>query len=110
LHFEKGKSSNFYVYLKMQGEGTASVDFGDTWPKVYAHKDFSTLTNGWTKHEASFVAPETAHNGRVQINVKGDGAVWIDSALLMPADTFLGMRANAGVQARVGYQIQCISN
>jgi alpha-N-arabinofuranosidase len=94
LHFEKGKSYNFYVYLKMQGEGSASVDFGDTWPKVYAHKDFSTLTNTWTKYEATFVAPETAHNGRVQINVKGNGTVWIDSASLMPADTFHGMRAD----------------
>jgi hypothetical protein len=27
----------------------------------------------------------------------------------MPA-TFLGMRANAGLHVRVGYQIQCVSN
>lgn len=94
LHFEKGKTYKFYVYLKLQGEGSASVDFGDTWPKVYAHKDFGAVSNTWTKYEASFVAPETAHNGRVQINVKGSGTVWIDSASLMPAETFHGMRAD----------------
>lgn len=46
LHFEKGKSSNFYVYLKMPGEGIASVELGDTWPKVYAHKDFPLVQMG----------------------------------------------------------------
>jgi alpha-N-arabinofuranosidase len=94
LHFEKGKTYNFYVYLKMQGEGSASVDFGGTWPKVYAHKDFPAVTNAWTKYEASFVAPETENNGRVQINGKGTGTLWIDSASLMPAETFHGMRAD----------------
>lgn len=62
----------------MQGEGSASVDFGGTWPTVYAHKDCSSLKNDWAKYEATFVSPETADNGRVQINVKGNGTVWID--------------------------------
>ena len=93
LHFEKGKAYRFYVYLKQQGEGSASVDFGSTFPSVYAHKDFSTTTD-WAKYGADFVAPETTDNGRVQINVKGKGTFWIDSASLMPADTFHGMRTD----------------
>jgi alpha-L-arabinofuranosidase len=94
LHFEKGKTYNFYVYLKMRGEGSAAVDFGSAGPKVYTHKDFPSLQDGWQKYEASFVAPETTNNGRVQIGIKGKGTVWIDSASLMPADTFHGMRAD----------------
>ena len=93
LHFQKGESYRFYVYLKQQGEGSASVDFGGIWPKVYAHKDF-TITPEWTKYEADFVAPETTDNGRVQVNVHGKGSFWIDSASLMPANTFHGMRAD----------------
>jgi alpha-N-arabinofuranosidase len=94
LHFEQGKTYNFYVYLKMRGEGSAAVDFGSTGPKVYAHQDFPSLQDEWQKYEASFVAPETTDNGRVQIGIKGKGTVWIDSASLMPAGTFHGMRAD----------------
>jgi alpha-N-arabinofuranosidase len=94
LHFEKGKRYNFYVYLKLQGSGSAWMEFGNTWPKVYAHADFAALHDEWAKYEASFVAPETTDQGRVHIGVKGKGTFWIDSASLMPADTFHGMRAD----------------
>jgi alpha-N-arabinofuranosidase len=50
------------------------------------------LSEGWSKYTARFVAPETTDNGRVRIGVNGSGIFWIDSASLMPADNFYGMR------------------
>jgi alpha-L-arabinofuranosidase len=94
LQFQKGKTYNFYVYLKLDGGGSASVDFGSTWPKTYTHKDFPGAPNTWTRYEASFTAPEDTQNGRVQINIKGKGTLWVDSASLMPAETFHGMRSD----------------
>lgn len=88
LHFEKGRSYKFYVYLTLRGVGSTWVDFGEHWSKVYAHSESAAVHDEWTKYEASFVAPETTNEGRVHIGVKGEGTFWVDSASLMSENTF----------------------
>ncbi|MHB1938917.1 MAG: alpha-L-arabinofuranosidase C-terminal domain-containing protein [Acidobacteriaceae bacterium] len=94
LHFTKGERYSFYVYLKRHGAGSAWVALGNNDHKVYGHHDFSQLTEGWVKYQASFTVPETTDAGQLQIGVKGSGTFWIDSASLMPANNFHGMRAD----------------
>ena len=91
LHFAKGKRYMFYVYLKARGAGRGFVEFGRI-EKSYFQKDFGQLSENWQKYEAEFTAPEDTGEGRVRIGVTGAGTFWIDSASLMPADNFLGMR------------------
>lgn len=93
LHFTKGQKYNFYFYLKSHGKHAAWVEFSNVWKKgIYDRTDFANLSDGWAKYTAEFTAPETTDDGRIGIEVRGSGTVWIDSASLMPADNFHGMR------------------
>ncbi len=92
LTFQKGRTYRFYVFLKLNGHGTASVDFEDVNGTSYGHREFSTLTADWAKYTADFTASDETTEGRVRISVKGSGTFWIDSASLMPADNLRGMR------------------
>lgn len=92
LHFTKGRKYAFYVYLKRRGSGRAWVEFEKLGGPTYAHQDFSQLTDDWAKYNADFTAPEDTDNGRVRIAVQGKGVFWVDSASLMPADNYHGMR------------------
>ncbi len=92
LTFQKGHTYRFYVFLKLNGHGTASVDFEDINGTSYGHGDFSTLTADWAKYTTDFTAPAQTTRGRVRISVEGSGTFWIDSASLMPADNLRGMR------------------
>jgi alpha-L-arabinofuranosidase len=94
LHFTKGVHYSFYVYLKRRGLGSAQVEFGDNDGHVYEREDFPQVASKWTKYQAIFTAPETTDRGQLRIGVKGGGTFWIDSASLMPADNFHGMRAD----------------
>jgi len=93
LHFGKGHRYVFYVYLKRRGTGSAFVEF-DRQGKAYDRTDFKNFSDGWSKYTADFTAPEETDDGMVRIGVQGNGAFWIDSASLMPADHFHGMRAD----------------
>jgi len=93
LHFTQGLKYTFYVYLKTNGKQTAWVEFSNPWKKdVYDHHDLGPVADGWNKYTAEFTALETTDDGRVGIGIKGNGTVWIDSASLMPADNFHGIR------------------
>src|ERR1700722_2553242 len=92
LTFEKGHQYQFYVYLKLQGQGTAAVDFEDVKGTHFGHQDFAAVGAAWVKYSAQFTAPEDTKAGRVRISVNGAGTFWIDSASLMPADALHGMR------------------
>ena len=93
LHFSKGRRYVFYVYLKRRGTGSAFVEF-DRRGTTYGRADFKDFSDGWSKYTADFTAPEDTDDGRVRIGVQGNGDFWIDSASLMPADNFHGMRAD----------------
>ncbi len=96
LHFSKGHRYSFYVYLKGQGAGSAWVDFDSRdAASPYGHADFGRPGETWKKYSAEFTATEDTDMGRVRIAMKGPGTLWIDSASLMPADNFHGMRADA---------------
>ena len=92
LHFTKGQRYAFYVYLKRRGSGSAWVEFEKLGGPTYAHQDYAALTDDWARYAADFTAPEDTDSGRVRIAVQGNGVFWIDSASLMPADNYHGMR------------------
>lgn len=94
LQFEKGKKYAFYVYLKQRGNGTAWVNLGALERASYSRKDFGAVSRDWTKYTLEFTAPEDTTSGRVQIGYSGTGTLWIDSASLMGADNYHGMRAD----------------
>ena len=94
LHFTKGERYSFYVYLKRRGTGSAWVEFADNAGNIYGHDNFPEISGEWTKYQATFTAPETTDQGQLRIGAKGLGTFWIDSASLMPADNFHGMRAD----------------
>ena len=93
LHFTKGRRYVFYVYLKHRGSGAASVEF-DRRGQAYGRTEFNNLSEVWSKYTANFTASEDTDEGRVRIAVQGNGTFWIDSASLMAADNFHGMRAD----------------
>jgi alpha-N-arabinofuranosidase len=107
LHFEKGKTYSFYVYAKALGAVSAYVEFGDVWPKSYSTVTLAPLGKGWKKLAASFVAPETTDQGRLEIGVRGRGTLWIDSASLMLADNVEGLRADV-VEALKGVRVPAL--
>lgn len=92
LHFTKGHNYTFYVYLKRRGSGSAWVQFEKLGGPTYARQAFAQVSDGWERYTADFTAPEDTDNGRVRIGVQGHGVFWIDSASLMPADNYHGMR------------------
>jgi len=92
LHFTKGQTYLFYVYLKSRGRGSAWVGLAGLQKPQYARQEFPEVSEDWKKYTASFTAPEDTDSGRVRIGVRGNGAFWIDSASLMPADNYHGMR------------------
>ena len=92
LHFTKGRNYTFYVYLKRRGSGSAWVEFEKPGGPTYARQDFPQVSEDWEKYTADFTAPEDTDSGRVRIAVQGNGVFWIDSASLMPADNYHGMR------------------
>jgi len=92
LHFAKGQTYKFYVYLKRRGKVSAWVEFESLGGPPYARQDFREVSEDWEKRTAEFTAPEDTDNGRVRIGVEGNGVLWIDSASLMPADNYHGMR------------------
>jgi alpha-N-arabinofuranosidase len=93
LHFSKGRRYVFYVYLKRRGTGAAFVEF-DRRGRVYGRTEFKTLSDAWSKYTAEFIASEDTDDGRVRIAAQGNGTFWIDSASLMGADNYHGMRAD----------------
>ena len=92
LNFSKDRSYHFYVYLKRRGSGTAWVEFERLGASQYARHNFPEVSEDWQKYSAEFTAPEDTDSGRVRIGVQGNGVFWIDSASLMPADNYHGMR------------------
>jgi alpha-N-arabinofuranosidase len=95
LHFSKGRRYSFYVYLKGQGPGSAWAEFDSRDAgSPYGRAEFGQPGDAWKKYSADFTAPEDTDAGRVRIAVKGPGTLWIDSASLMPAENFHGMRAD----------------
>jgi alpha-N-arabinofuranosidase len=92
LHFTKNQKYIFYLYLKRRGSGGAWVEFEKLGGPPYARQDFPQISEDWEKYTASFTAPEDTDSGRVRIGVQGNGVFWIDSASLMPADNYHGMR------------------
>lgn len=94
LQFQRGKKYDFYVYLKRRGSGTAFVNVGALERDSYARKDLENLSETWTKYKLEFTAPEDTTSGRVQIGYRGVGTLWIDSASLMRADNYHGIRAD----------------
>jgi alpha-N-arabinofuranosidase len=93
LEFVKGRRYVFYTYLKRHGAGSAWVEF-EGGGRPYGRQEFRDLSEQWRKYAAEFTAPEDTSHGRVRIAVRGAGVFWIDSASLMPADNFGGMRAD----------------
>ena len=92
LHFTKGRNYTFYVYLKRRGGGSAWVEFENLRGPTYARQEFPQVSEDWQRYTADFTAPEDTDSGRVRIGVQGRGIFWIDSASLMPADNYHGMR------------------
>jgi alpha-N-arabinofuranosidase len=92
LHFTKGHNYTFYVYLKRRGSGSAWVEFEKLGGPTYVRQDFPQVSDDWERYTADFTAPEDTDSGRVRIGVQGNGVFWIDSASLMPADNYHGMR------------------
>ncbi len=94
LQFTKGRRYVFYVYLKQRGHGAGWVTFGSEKTTRYSRQDFTNLSEEWAKYTAQFTAPEDTESGRIQIGFEGSGTFWIDSASLMPADNYRGMRSD----------------
>ena len=92
LHFAKGRSYSFYVYMRKHGTAKGFVEIDNLGGPNYLHKDFDIATDRWEKCTAEFTAPEDTTWGRVRIGFVGAGTFWVDSASLMPADNVDGMR------------------
>lgn len=91
LQLVKDRRYSFYVYLKRRGAGNAWVEFDRLQGPRYALQKIS-VSDQWQKFTGEFTAPEDTKEARIHIGVEGSGTFWIDSASLMPADNFHGMR------------------
>jgi alpha-L-arabinofuranosidase len=91
IQLVKDRHYLFYVYLKRLGTGHASVEIDRPQGPKYARLEIP-LTNQWQKYGLEFTSPEDTKVGRLHIGVEGSGTFWIDSASLLPADNFHGMR------------------
>lgn len=92
IQLVKGRRYSFYVYLKQRGSGRAWVDIEKLQGPRYVRQEFPKLNERWQKYTAEFTAPEDTKAARIRIAVEGSGTFWIDSASLMPADNYHGMR------------------
>lgn len=92
LHLAKGRRYVFYAFLKRRGRGKAYVELDKLRGPVFGHRQFDTISDEWQRYTAEFTAPEDTGKARLRIAVEGQGTFWIDSASLMPADNFHGMR------------------
>lgn len=101
LQLVKDRRYVFYVYLKQRGAGKAWVDFEKLEGPRYAHQEFPRLANRWERYTTEFTAPEDTNQARIRIAVEGSGTFWIDSASLMPAENFHGMRRDVVEALRV---------
>jgi len=91
LQLVKDRRYSFYVYLKRRGAGSAWVEFDRLRGPRYALQKIP-VSDQWQKFTGEFTAPEDTKEARIHIGVEGSGTFWIDSASLMPADNFHGMR------------------
>jgi alpha-N-arabinofuranosidase len=87
----KDRRYSFYVYLKRRGAGHAWVQIDRPQGPQYGRLEIP-VSDHWQKYGLEFTAPEDTKVGRVHIAVEGSGSFWIDSASLLPADNFHGMR------------------
>lgn len=88
----KGRHYVFYVYLKSRGSVAGFVEVEKMGSPAFLHQEFPTIGADWRKFTAEFTAPEDSPAARIRIGGTGSGALWIDSASLMPADNWHGMR------------------
>jgi len=92
LQLAKDRRYVFYVFLKRRGTGKAYIELDKLHGPVYGHRQIDEMSDRWQKYTAEFTAPEDTDKARIRIAVEGEGTFWIDSASLMPADNWHGMR------------------
>ncbi|HEY1800905.1 MAG TPA: alpha-L-arabinofuranosidase C-terminal domain-containing protein [Terriglobales bacterium] len=92
IEVQKNHRYTFYVYLKLRGTGEAWVELDKNGSTLAPRQEFTGISDHWQKYTAEFTPSDDTKNARIQIGVEGHGTFWIDSASLMPADNFHGMR------------------
>ena len=92
IEVQKNHRYTFYVYLKLRGTGEAWVELDKNGSALAPRQEFTGISDRWQKFTAEFTPSDDTKNARIQIGVEGHGTFWIDSASLMPADNFHGMR------------------
>ncbi|HSS98414.1 MAG TPA: alpha-L-arabinofuranosidase C-terminal domain-containing protein, partial [Terriglobales bacterium] len=94
IEVQKGHRYTFYVYLRLRGSGKAWVALEKIGGTLAPRQEFTGLSDHWQKYTVEFTSSEDSKNAHLRIGVEGHGTFWIDSASLMPADNFHGMRSD----------------
>jgi hypothetical protein len=91
-HLAKGRHYVFYVFMKRRASGKVYVELDKLRGPVVDRRQFDKISYEWQKYTTEFTAPEDTVTARIRIAVEGQGTFWMDSASLMPADNFHGIR------------------
>jgi len=93
IPIKAGVEYSIHFWLRAKKHLSATARLTDaSGENIYAKKKHKTSVGQWHKLSFTCTPAVTDPNARLEIIFQGPGKLWIDSASMMPADNFHGMR------------------